>query len=169
MSSTPRIYVRSLKLSDGEQFLKQVRQSRRIHRPWVQVPQTQSAFKDYVKEMNTEDDLAFLVIKKESNEMVGIVELRDIFLGDFKNSYIIYFGFVGLIGQGLMREAVQQVIKIAFSRLKLHRLEANIQPNNQASKALVQACGFQKEGFSPKFLKKGGQWRDHERWALVKG
>jgi ribosomal-protein-alanine N-acetyltransferase len=51
--------------------------------------------------------------------------------------------------------------------LKLHRLEANIQPENLASIALVRACGFSKEGLSPRFLKKNGQWRDHERWALL--
>ena len=65
-----------------------------------------------------------------------------------------------------MRQAVSLVIPIAFDRLKLHRLEANIQPENLASIALVRACGFSKEGLSPRFLKKNGQWRDHERWAL---
>ena len=47
------------------------------------------------------------------------------------------------------------------------RLEANIQPENTASKKLAKACGFRKEGYSPKFLKKGGRWSDHERWALL--
>ena len=62
---------------------------------------------------------------------------------------------------------VLQVIAFAFKKLKLHRLEANIQPENKASIALAKACGFKKEGFSPKFIKKGGQWKDHERWALL--
>jgi ribosomal-protein-alanine N-acetyltransferase len=46
-------------------------------------------------------------------------------------------------------------------------LEANIQPANRASRCLAKSCGFRKEGMSPKFLKKGGEWRDHERWALL--
>jgi ribosomal-protein-alanine N-acetyltransferase len=58
--------------------------------------------------------------------------------------------------------------QFAFKKLKLHRLEANIQPENKASIALAKACGFKKEGFSPKFIKKSGRWRDHERWALLK-
>lgn len=55
----------------------------------------------------------------------------------------------------------------AFNTLKLHRLEANIQPENHSSKNLVAKVGFQKEGFSPKYLRIGGEWRDHERWTVI--
>ncbi|MET0167931.1 MAG: GNAT family protein, partial [Vicinamibacterales bacterium] len=59
------------------------------------------------------------------------------------------------------------VIRHAFLSLKLHRLEANIQPGNTKSIALVRACGFAKEGYSLRYLKIGGRWRDHERWAIL--
>jgi ribosomal-protein-alanine N-acetyltransferase len=51
--------------------------------------------------------------------------------------------------------------------LRLHRVEANIQPRNRASIALVKSLGFRQEGYSPRYLKIGGRWRDHERWALL--
>lgn len=57
-------------------------------------------------------------------------------------------------------------VDYAFWTLGLH-LEANIQPENIASIKLVKRLGFTKEGFSRRYLKVNGEWRDHERWALT--
>jgi ribosomal-protein-alanine N-acetyltransferase len=101
--------------------------------------------------------------------MVGVVELQDIFRGDFQNAYLLYYAFEGQQHQGFMKEAVLQVIAKAFGPLRLHRLEANIQPDNLASLALVRSCGFECEGLSRQFLRKNGEWKDHQRWSLLKG
>jgi ribosomal-protein-alanine N-acetyltransferase len=69
-------------------------------------------------------------------------------------------------GRGLMTEAVQLATAHAFA-LGLHRVEANIQPGNLRSIALVERLGFRLEGFSPRYLRMGGEWRDHKRWALL--
>ena len=66
-----------------------------------------------------------------------------------------------------MTEAVRLATAHAFEALGLHRLEANIQPGNLRSIALVKRLGFRLEGFSPRYLRMGGEWRDHERWALL--
>ena len=161
------ITVKKVSPKDEKEFLHAARVSRLNHQPWVKVPLTRTAFKRYVNEMSTPEDLAFVVRRKDTGALVGVVELQDIFMGDFKNAYILYYAFEGQQRQGLMTQAVQEVVRIAFSTLKLHRLEANIQPENIASKKLAKACRFQKEGYSPKFLKKGGRWCDHERWALL--
>src|SRR5207237_9729371 len=70
-------------------------------------------------------------------------------------------------GQGYMREGMELVLRHAFLTLRLHRVEANIQPGNTASIALARGAGFRREGFSPRYLKIGGRWRDHERWAIL--
>ena len=60
------------------------------------------------------------------------------------------------------------MLREAFSRLGLHRLEANIQLDNTRSIALVKRIGFRLEGLSLGYLEIRGQWRDHERWALTR-
>ena len=161
------VRIRHLKALDEKIFMANIRRSRELHRSWVQVPTSAKAFQRYVQEMNTADDQAYVAIRADTQEMVGVVELQDIFRGDFQNAYLIYYGFAGQLKQGLMRQAVQKVIAKAFGSLKLHRLEANIQPANLSSIALIKACGFEKEGLSRQFLRKNGEWRDHERWALL--
>jgi len=66
-----------------------------------------------------------------------------------------------------MTEAIALMLRHAFVDLKLHRLEANIQPGNVPSIALVKRGGFVKEGYSRRYLKICGRWRDHERWAIL--
>jgi len=66
-----------------------------------------------------------------------------------------------------MKSAMPLVLRFVFGTLKLHRVEANIQPTNAASLAVVKRAGFKKEGYSPRYLKIGGRWRDHERWTMT--
>ena len=96
-----------------------------------------------------------------------MINLNEIVRGAFQSAYLGYYIGTPYAGQGYMMEALKLVIEYAFNELRLHRLEANIQPQNAASLALVKRCGFRKEGFSPRYLKIDGDWRDHERWAIL--
>ncbi len=66
-----------------------------------------------------------------------------------------------------MKQALRLVVSEAFNQLQLHRLEANIQPDNLNSIALVRSLGFRLEGHSLRYLKIAGQWRDHDRYAIT--
>lgn len=66
-----------------------------------------------------------------------------------------------------MKDGLSLVINYAFNNLGLHRLEANIQPENTSSIGLARGLGFKKEGFSEKYLQVNGEWKDHERWSIL--
>jgi ribosomal-protein-alanine N-acetyltransferase len=99
--------------------------------------------------------------------LAGVINLNEIVRGRFRSAYLGYYGFEPYAGRGFMREGLALAISFAFTKLRLHRLEANIQPDNARSKALVKSLGFQMEGYSPRYLKIAGRWRDHERWAIL--
>jgi len=161
------VCIRQAALSDSKPFLAAVRSSQALHRPWVAAPDTPTKFRAYIRRMVPPANYGFLVCHRDTGALVGVVNLTNVVRGLFQSGYLGYYAFVGNERQGLMRQGLQAVIGHAFKSLKLHRLEANIQPGNAASIALVSFCGFRKEGYSPRYLKVGGRWRDHERWALV--
>src|SRR5690349_4925951 len=167
LRSGKRVYLRHPIPRDAKEFLAMVRASRRYHRPWVYPPDTEEAFALYAARAATDRSFYSLLFLRETDELVGAANLSEIVRGLFRSTYLGYYGNVLHSGQGLMREGVGLLLRHAFQTLKLHRIEANIQPGNTSSLHLVQALGFQKEGFSPKYLKIGGKWRDHERWALL--
>ena len=164
---TTRILLRPPALTDQNQFLDSVRASRALHRPWTTPPASPKQFHAYLKRMREPRNRGFLVWERESEGLIGVINITNIVLGPFRSGYLGYFAFAGFERRGLMRQGLLAVLRHAFKSLKLHRLEANIQPGNTASIALAKSCGFSKEGYSPRYLKIGGRWRDHERWAVL--
>ncbi len=104
---------------------------------------------------------------RDHGELAGVVNLSEMVRGSFQSAYLGFYAMEGYQGHGYLTEAVKLVLRHAFRRLKLHRVEANIQPVNSKSRQLLRRCGFRREGFSPRYLKIGGRWRDHERWAIL--
>lgn len=98
---------------------------------------------------------------------MGVINVNEIIRGSYRGAFLGYYGFRPHAGHGYMSEGLGLVLRRAFGELQLHRVEANIQPDNAASLALVRRLGFRREGFSPRYLKIAGRWRDHERWALL--
>ncbi len=117
--------------------------------------------------MGRPENHAFLVCRIDTDEIAGVVNITQVASEPFLSGYLSYYVFAGHERQGFMREGLAAVIRHAFEELVLHRLEANIQPGNEASIALVRSVGFAREGYSPRYLKVHGQWRDHERWAIL--
>lgn len=108
-----------------------------------------------------------LICLRSTGAIAGLVNINSIIRGRFQNASMSYAAFAPTAGQGYLTEGVGLAIQYAFEQLRLHRLEANIQPGNQASIRLVQRLGFRREGYSPDMLFIDGAWRDHERWTIT--
>ena len=161
------VFIRPPSASDAEPFLRAVHRSRSLHRGWVTPPCTSQAFHRYLERHSTDAHRGFLVVDEATNRFVGVININNIIRGAFQSAFLGYYAFADFAGQGLMTEGMRLVLRHAFVGLKLHRLEANIQPQNHASVKLVRNCGFVREGYSRRYLKVAGQWRDHERWAIL--
>jgi ribosomal-protein-alanine N-acetyltransferase len=163
-----RVYLRAPQASDAREFIRLARASRSLHRPWVYAPETAAQFASYLDRSRMPDERCFLICELEDDAIAGVMNLSQIARGYFQSAYLGYYVFVPAAGKGLMAEGLDLVMRHSFRKLKLHRLEANIQPDNDRSRRLVERAGFEYEGYSPRYLKIGGRWRDHERWAITR-
>ena len=163
----PRVYLESPSRTREAEFLTRVRRSQRLHRPWVKAPSTAQQFRDLVQRSRGERHASFFVCSRETAELAGVINVNEIVRGLFQSAYLGYYAFEPFAGLGYMSEGLTLVIRQAFDVLGLHRLEANVQPKNQRSIRVVSELGFRLEGLSPRYLKIGGRWRDHERWAIL--
>lgn len=120
-----------------------------------------------VAHVRDQDGRRFEIRRATDGVLVGAVEISRIARGNFQSAYLGYSILPAYRRRGYMTEALQLALRHAFRTLRLHRIEANVEPGNEASLALVRNAGFTREGFSRRYLKIGGRWRDHERWALL--
>ena len=162
-----RVGLRVLAREDRQEFLALARQSHRLHRPWTYPPERADQFDELYSRSRRDDFLCLLSYRLDTGAITGVFTISQIVRGAFQSAYLGYYAHERHAGQGLMREAMAQTVAHAFGALALHRLEANIQPGNAASIALARSAGFRLEGFSPRYLLIGGQWRDHERYAIT--
>jgi [ribosomal protein S5]-alanine N-acetyltransferase len=165
--SDGRVYIRAPVRDDAAEFTELMRVSRDFHSPWATAPTDQERFAAYLADHRRPDFVALLLCRAEDDAIVGFFNLSQIVRRRLQSAYLGYAVGQPYAGQGYMRGGLELVLRHSFTTLELHRIEANIQPGNATSLALARGAGFRREGFSPRYLKIGGQWRDHERWAVL--
>jgi ribosomal-protein-alanine N-acetyltransferase len=166
LRALPEIELRTPTAEDEFLFLSAARMSAELHGPWYTAPGTSEEFHAYLDRCSSPTHEGFLIFEPGGG-LAGSVTISNIVRRNFNSAYLGYAAFVPHAGKGLMSAGLQAVIGEAFRGLALHRLEANVQPGNTASIALVERLGFRLEGRSPRYLHIGGEWRDHDRYAIT--
>lgn len=163
-----KIFLRYPRAEDCAEFVALNKANANFHRNLADPPKNERIFAEFLLRNAKDDAECFLICQKTDGKIAGAINLSQIYRARFQNAYLGYHLGREFSGKGYMKEAVRLILRFAFKDLKLHRIEANVQPHNLASIAVLERNGFIKEGFSRKYLKIGGRWRDHERWAIIK-
>lgn len=107
------------------------------------------------------------VILDESGAVVGRITLSSITRGAFQSCIVGYWVSAHANGRGLATAAVANIVSVAFGDLRLHRMQAEVLPQNVASQRVLRRNGFAQFGLAPKYLYIAGRWQDHLMFQLL--
>ncbi|MBT2391437.1 GNAT family N-acetyltransferase [Streptomyces sp. ISL-1] len=164
----PRVAIRHVRRQDYEELTALGRESSEMLQRWLSAREsTLEAFQGYLKRFEQPTHEGFVICLRGTGAIVGGININNIVRGTLQSGTLGYTAYASTTGYGYMTEGLGLVIQLAFGQLTLHRLEANIQPENTPSLRLVKRLGFRQEGYSAGFQFIDGAWRDHERWAIA--
>lgn len=163
-----KLFIRELQAADVHNFIKTMQNSIDVHKEWVNPPKSIGEFNNYLAKFTDDKNYCFLMFSELSpNKILGVVNVTQIVRGVFQNAFLSYYVTNFGYRQKIMTQGLQLAMDKCFNELKLHRLEANIQPDNYSSIKLIERVGFALEGYSKDYLFINGKWRDHKRYALL--
>jgi ribosomal-protein-alanine N-acetyltransferase len=170
-----RVWLRPLQMSDYGPWAE-LRAMSRIHLEqwepaWPRDDLSKSAFRrrlrHYQREAREDLGYAFLIFGAESNELLGGLTLSNVRRGVTQAATLGYWLGVPYVGRGFMTDAVRTILSHAFETLRLHRVEAAVQPHNRLSIQVLERAGFQREGLARRYLKINNAWQDHLLLGLL--
>ena len=139
---------------------------------WPPDDLTRAAFRRrlrrYTEDQRADQAYAFLIFRTQDSALVGGLTLANIRRGVAQAGSIGYWVGQPYANQGYMSAAVRALIPFCFGSLRLHRLEAACIPTNKPSIALLEKCGFQREGYARGYLCINGAWQDHLLFARLR-
>jgi len=165
VATRPRTYLRKPVPADAAEFVARVRGSDHLA-PWAFPPADEAAFRQWLTRGDRHENEQFLVCVRADDAIAGFVNLNGIQRGAVQRATAGWSAFAPHAGRGHLADGLSMVLELAFTQLRLHRVEADIQPGNARSRALARGSGLRLEGYSPRLVLIDGAWRDHERWAI---
>ena len=173
------------KLVDGELFLKPIRfrdkahwdSVRAVNRDWLSPWEAtrpnidhKSVLPSYygmVMQLNRETralrsiSLGVWLNENKDQVLIGQITLGGIIFGAMRGAHIGYWIDQRFANRGYTTRAVKLLTEFGFEQLRLHRIEINLRPENEASKQVAIKAGYLLEGARNNYLHIAGDWRDH--------
>jgi ribosomal-protein-alanine N-acetyltransferase len=174
---TARLVLRPLRPEDHDAFVQLHRASADLYAPWFPDPPAgQTLEARFAEELARVTDGAMretqlrLAALLPSGQIAALVNLTEIVRGAFQNAYAGWSVNAEVAGQGYASEAVRGLLDLAFAPasaggLALHRVQANVVPENVRSVRLAERVGLRYEGTALRYLRIAGAWRDHRMYA----
>jgi [ribosomal protein S5]-alanine N-acetyltransferase len=168
---TARLRLRTVRRSDLEQIYQLHSDSRAMRywsfAPWSEMQQAQDWFEQRRRLGEREEVWPWAITLAGADELIGIVTLFAINRGQ-QRAETGYQLHPSVWGQGYAQDALRAVLGHGFDALDLRRVEADIDPRNDASCRLVERLGFQREGYLPERWHVNGEITDTALYGLLK-
>ncbi|ASK61544.1 RimJ/RimL family protein N-acetyltransferase [Virgibacillus phasianinus] len=169
------IYVRSFNRDDAEALLALQKENRAFFEKFSMVRDPDfytiegqlDSIKQYQEGSKQDRAYHFGIFKNDDNRLIGTISLFQVLRGSLQSAFIGYFLDESQNGKGFTTEATKLIVKYAFEKLALHRIEAGVMPHNIGSIRVLEKAGFHREGIARKNVKINGKWEDHQVLALI--
>lgn len=173
---TERLTLRPPQHSDFRAWIALRQDSRAFLTPWepTWAPDhlTRKSFTNRVywaqRSINNGTAVPLFLVRRSDDVLVGAITLDHIRRGPAQAGTTGYWTGESFARQGYMREAIGAVVHYAFTTLDLSRIEAGCLPENAASRALLETCGYKYEGVAQSYLQINGRWRNHVLYANLR-
>ena len=110
----------------------------------------------------------WITAPSDPKTVIGSVHFSNVVRGAFHSCTLGYAIDAAFEGRGLMQEALGAGIAEMFSpRVRLHRLQAGVRPENTRSLALMERLSFEAIGLARRYLLIDGDWRDHQLFQRI--
>ena len=110
---------------------------------------------------------SFFVFRRSDDALLGGITISNVRRGIAQTCSVGYWIGEPYARCGYMTEALSSLLPFIFDNLRLHRIEAAVLPENEASRGLLDKVGFREEGYARQFLRIDGQWQDHVLFGML--
>lgn len=172
------VVLRPLALDDEAAFVALVSSSVDYWAPWTPSRSPRIPLRERFRRERTRAELGAVAGTHlrlggflADGTLIGLFALNEIVRGALQSGHASWQIGVDWAGRGLGTDGGRALLDIAFGSepagAALHRVQANIMPENAASLRVAEKLGFRREGLAKGYLRIAGAWADHTMWALT--